>query len=123
MIGCAWVYRPLIWAVELLNEAFGQKSLHVSHEDDVVLAVEVDPAVVAVLRVVTLCLAGCRAVEDLVERLVVDVAKNDVKILAEWHVTVAMHDEATHDALAAQTQMPIAPFIIERYKVEVLLRL
>ena len=121
MICRARVFRPLVWAVELLNEPLGQQSLHVAKEDDVIFAVEVDPAVVAVLGIVTLCLAGCRAVEDLVERLVVDIAKSDVKILTERHVTVAMDDKTAHDALAAQTQMPIAPLVIECHKVEVLL--
>ena len=102
MISCARVFGPLIWAVELLNKRLGQKSLHVAKEDDVVLAVEVDPAVVAVLRIVALRLAGSHAIENLVERLVVDIAKSDVKILTEWHVTVTVDDEATHDALAAQ---------------------
>ena len=101
MIGCARVFRPLIWAVELLNELLGQQSLHVAKEDDVVLAVEVDPAAVAVLGIVALCLAGCRAVENLIERLAVDVAESDIKILAERHIAVAMDDEAAHDALAA----------------------
>ena len=121
VIGCARVFGPLIWAVELLNKRLGQKSLHVAKEDDVVLAVEVDPAVVAVLRIVALRLAGSHAIENLVERLVVDIAKSDVKILTEWHVTVTMDDEATHDALAAQAQMPIAPLVVECHKVEVLL--
>ena len=58
MIGCVGVFRPLIWAVEFLNKPFGQQSLHVSQEDDVVLAVEVNPTVVAVLGVMALRLAG-----------------------------------------------------------------
>ena len=123
MICRARVFRPLVWAVELLNEPLGQQSLHVAKEDDVIFAVEVDPAVVAVLGIVALGLTGCHAIENLVERLVVDVTKNDVKILAKWHVTVAVDDETTHDALAAQTQMPVAPLVIECHKVEVLLRI
>ena len=82
---------------------------------------EVNPTAVAVLRVVALCLARCRAVENLVERLTVDIAENDVKILAEWHVTITMDDKAAHDALAAQTQMPVAPLVVESQKVKVLL--
>ena len=101
MICCARVFRPLVWAVELLNEPLGQQSLHVAKEDDVIFAVEVNPTAVAVLRVVALGLTGCHAIENLVERLVVDVTKNDVKILAKWHVTIAMDDKAAHDALAA----------------------
>ena len=101
MISCARVFRPLIWAVKLLYESFGQKSLHVAKEDDVVLAVEVNPTAVAVLRVVALRLAGSHAVEDLVESLAMDIAKSDVKILTERHVTVAMDDKTAHNALAA----------------------
>ena len=49
-IGLLRVCRPLIRAVELLDEPFGQQSLEVAHEDDVILAVEVNPAVVTVMR-------------------------------------------------------------------------
>ena len=84
---------------------------------------EVDPAVVAVLRVVALRLAGSHSVENLVERLAVDVAKSDVKILTERHVTVSVDDEAARNALAAQAQIPIAPLVIECHKIEVLLRI
>ena len=52
------VCRPLVLAVKLFDEPLGQQSLKVSHEDDVVLAVEVNPAVVAVVGVVALRLTG-----------------------------------------------------------------
>ena len=48
-ISCPRVCRPLIWAIELLDEPLGQQPLEVAHEDDVVLAVEVDPALIALL--------------------------------------------------------------------------
>ena len=101
VICCARVFCPLIWAVELLNEPLGQQSLHVAKEDDVVLAVEVNPAAVAVLRIVALRLAGCPAIEDFIKRLMMDISQYDIKVLAERHVTIAMDDEAAHDALAA----------------------
>ena len=123
MIGCVRVFCPLIWAVELLDEALGQKALKVSHENDVIFSVEVNPAAVAVLGIMALRLAGCHAVEDFVERLAMDVAKSNVEILAERYVTVAMDDKTAHNALAAQTQMPVAPLVIECHKVKVLLRL
>ena len=122
VISCERVFRPLVWAIQLLNEPLGQQSLHVAKEDDVVFTVEVDPAAVAVFRVMALRLAGCRAVEDLVERLMMDISQYDIKILTEGHVTVAMNDETAHDALAAQPQMSVVPLIVERHKVEVLLR-
>ena len=121
VISCARIFCPLIRAIELFNQLLGQQTLEVAQQDDVILAVEVNPTAVAVLGVVTLCLAGCRAIENLVERLTVDVTKSDVKVLAEWHVTVAMNDKAAHDALAAQTQMSVAPLVVECHKVEVLL--
>ena len=65
---------PLILAVELLNEPLGQQTLEVAHQDDVVLAVEVDPAVVTLLGVLALSLARLAAIEDLVECLFVDIA-------------------------------------------------
>lgn len=67
MISCAGVFRPLVGAIELFNEAFGQKPFKVSQEDDVVLAVEVDPATVAVLGEMALHLAGRPAIEDVIE--------------------------------------------------------
>ena len=48
-IGLLGVCRPLVRAVELLNEPFGQQPLEVAYKDDVVLAVEVNPTAVAVL--------------------------------------------------------------------------
>ena len=101
MIGCSRVFRPLVCAIEFLNKALGQKALKVSHENDVIFAVEVNPAVVAVLGIMALRLAGCHAVENLVESLAMDIAKSDVKILTERHVTVAMDDKTAHNALAA----------------------
>lgn len=67
MICRARVFRPLVWTVELLNEPLGQQSLHVAKEDDVVFAVEINPAVVAVLGIVALGLTGCHAIENLVK--------------------------------------------------------
>jgi hypothetical protein len=103
VIGCVRVFRPLIWTVELFNKPLGQKAFQVSHENDVIFAVEVNPTAVAVLGIMALCLAGCYAIENLVERLAMDIAKSDVKILTERHVPVAMDDKTAHNALAAQT--------------------
>lgn len=61
------VFRPLIWAIELLYEPLGQQPLEVAHEDDVILTVEVYPAVVAVMGVVALGLTSRCTVENLVE--------------------------------------------------------
>ena len=119
-IGLLGVCRPLVRAVELLNEPFGQQQLEVAHEDDVVFAVEVDPAVVTMAGIVALRLTGRCTVENLVKRLLVDIPQHHVEVLTERNVAVAMHYETTHDALAAQLQMSIAPFIIERHEVVVL---
>ena len=97
------VCRPLIRTINLLDEPFGQYSLEVAHKDDVILTVEVYPALIAVLGIVALGLTGRFTVENLVERLLMDIPQQHIKILAERYVTVAMHHEATHDALAAQT--------------------
>ena len=122
LIRCVWIIRPLVWSIKLLYEPFGQKSLYVTKEDNVIFAVEVNPAVVTLLGVVALCLAGCRAIEDVVERMAMDIAKRDIKILTEWYITVTVDDKAAHDALAVQTQMSIAPLVVECHKVKVLLR-
>ena len=68
MICLLGICLPLILAVELLNEPLGQQTLEVTHQDDVVLAVEVDPAVVAVLGILVLSITGRYAVENLVKR-------------------------------------------------------
>jgi hypothetical protein len=44
----------LIWSIKPLDESFGQKSFHVAKEDNVILAVEVNPAAVAVLGMLAL---------------------------------------------------------------------
>ena len=51
-----------------------------------------------------------------------DVAQFDTKVLAKWHITIAMHHKIAHNALAAQPQPSVAPFVIESHKVKVLLR-
>ena len=121
LIRCVWIIRPLVWSIKLLYEPFGQKSLYVTKEDNVIFAVEVNPAVVTLLGIVTLCLAGCRTIEDVVERLAMDIAKRDIKILTEWYITVTVDDKTAHDALAAQSQVPITPLVVESQKVKVLL--
>ena len=81
-VGLSRVCRPLVRAIELLDKPFGQYSLEIAHKDDVVLPVEVDPTVVAFLRVVALYLTSPDAVENLIERLIVDVPQHHAEILA-----------------------------------------
>ena len=121
LIRCVWIIRPLVWSIKLLYEPFGQKSLYVTKEDNVIFAVEVNPAVVTLLGVVTLSLAGCRAIEDIVERLAMDISQNNIKILTKRHVAIAVDDKTAHDALAAQSQVAITPLVIKGHKVVVLL--
>ena len=121
-VGLLGVCRPLIRAVEFLDEPFGQQPLEVADEDDVVLAMEVDPAVVAVVGVVALSLTGRCAVENLVKRLLVDIPQYHVKVLAERNVTIAMHNEAAHDTLTTKPKMSVSPFVIECHEVVILLR-
>ncbi len=51
----------------MLDKSFGQQTLQIAEEDDVILAVEVDPTVVAVSGIMTLRLTRCLAVENLIE--------------------------------------------------------
>ena len=81
-VGLFRVCRPLVRAIELLNEPLGEQSLEIAYQDDVVLSVEVDPAVVAFLRMVALYLTSLDAVEDVIKRLPVDVSKNGSEVLA-----------------------------------------
>ena len=99
-IGLLGVCCPLIRPVELLDEPFGQQPLEVADENNVVFAVEVNPALIAVLRVVALCLTSLASVVNLVKRLLVDIPQHYIEVLAEWDVTIAMDDETAYDALA-----------------------
>ena len=96
----AWVVGPLIRSIESFDEPFGQQTLEIAHEDDVILAVEVDPTVIALSGILALGLTSQRAIENIIKRLLMDVAQLDIKILAQRHVTVAVDDQAAHDALA-----------------------
>ena len=117
-----WIIRPLVWTIEMLDKSFGHQTLQIAEENDVILAVEVDPTVVTVPGVVTLHLTRCLAVENLIERLAVDVAQFDTEVLAKRHITVTVDDKAAHDALTSEFQPSVAPFVIKSHKVKVLLR-
>ena len=120
-VGLGLAVAPLVFAVEPLHHALGHDALEVADEDDVVLAVEVDPAAVALLLVLTLELAAGSAVEYLVERLVVDIAQHDVEVLADGHVAVAVDYEGALDALAAEIEIAFAPLLVESHIVVVFL--
>ena len=100
MIGHFAVIYPLIGTIESFNECFWQQTLEVAHQDDVIFAMEVNPASVALHGIPALGFAGLIAVENIIQRLIVDVAQLDVKILTQRHVPVAVYDQAAHDALA-----------------------
>ena len=121
LIRCVWIIRPLVWSIKLLYEPFGQKSLYVTKEDNVIFAVEVNPAVVTLLGVVTLCLAGCRTIEDVVERMAMDISQYDIKILTKRYIAITMNNETAHDALTAKAKVAITPLVIKGHKVVVLL--
>lgn len=81
MIGHFDVISPLIWTIESFNDPFGQKSLEVAHQNDVILAVEVNPAPITLSGISALGFASLIAVENIIQRLIVNVAQLDVKIL------------------------------------------
>ena len=115
------VIAPLISTIELLDKPFGQESLEVANKDDVVLAVKINPAFIAAFGISALCYTCLWTVENLIQRLLVDIAQLDIKVLTQWHVSIAVNDETAHDALAAQPQPSIAPLIIKSHEVIVLL--
>jgi hypothetical protein len=59
----------LVSSIEALDEPTWQQAFEIAHKNDVVFAVEVNPAAVAVVRVTALRLAGGLSVEDVVELL------------------------------------------------------
>ena len=102
MISDGWVIGPLIRSIESFNELFGHQALEIANEDNVVLAVEVDPTVVALPGIPTLGFTSQRAIENIIQWLLMDVTQLDIKILAQRHVAVAVYDQAALDALAEQ---------------------
>ena len=50
----------------------------------------------------------------------VDVAKDAVKILAQRHIAVGMDDDLAADTEAGETEVPVAPLVVECYIVVVL---
>ena len=77
-ISFLWIARPLIMSVEDLHELFRKEPLEVTHKNNIVLAVEVNPAAIAFLGILALgigCLAG---IKYFVQGFVVYVAQHDV---------------------------------------------
>ena len=101
MVGYFGVVRPLIGAIESFNEPFWQQTLEVAHQDDVIFAVEVNPAAITLPGIPALGFTSLIAVENIIQRLIVDVTQLDIKILAQRHIPVAVDDQTAHDALAA----------------------
>lgn len=58
MICLAMQAGPIIFPIENLNQAFGEDSFQIPHQDDVILAMEINPAAIASSRVRTLQFSG-----------------------------------------------------------------
>jgi hypothetical protein len=67
VIGHFGVICPLIGTIESFNECFWKQTLEVAHQDDVIFAVEVNPAAVALLGVSALSERTIMTVEDFVQ--------------------------------------------------------
>ena len=78
MISYARVISPLIRPVELFDETFREQSLQIAKEDNVIFAMKVYPATVAVPRILALCLTRLIAVENIIKRFVMDIAQYDI---------------------------------------------
>lgn len=61
------IVAPLIRTIESFNYLFGYEAFKVAHQDDVILAVEVNPAAVALLGVSALSERTVMTVEDFVQ--------------------------------------------------------
>ena len=123
MIGHFDVICPLIWTIESFNYLFGYEAFKVAHQDDVILAMEINPATVTLPGVSALSERTSMTVEDFVQGLIVDVAQLDIKILAQGYITITVNDQTAHDALAPKSQVATPPLVIKCYKVIVLLGL
>ncbi len=95
------IVAPLIRAIESFNYLFGYEAFKVAHQDDVILAMEINPATVTLPGISALSERISLTVENIIQRLIVDVAQLDIKVLTQRHVPVAVDDQAAHDALAA----------------------
>ena len=67
MICLAMQAGPFIFPIENLNQAFGEDSFQIPHQDDVILAMEINPAGIAVFRVLALHFGSLLGVENLVQ--------------------------------------------------------
>ena len=115
------IVAPLIRPIESFNYLFGYEAFKVAHQDDVILAMEINPATVTLPGVSALSERISLTVENIIERLIVDIAQLGIKILAQGYITITVNDQTAHDALAAKSQVATPPLIIKCYKVIVLL--
>ena len=106
------VTGPTVGTVKEFDERFGQNALEVAQQNDVVFAVVVDPAAVALVRVAALNAVGAVRVENLVERVAVDVAQYNVEVLTERYVAVGVYYQLTEYAVTAQFQSTVFPLVV-----------
>ena len=95
------IVAPLIRAIESFNYLFGYEAFKVAHQDDVILAMEINPATVTLPGVSALSERISLTVENIIQRLIVDIAQLGIKILAQGYITITVNDQTAHDALAA----------------------
>ena len=119
-VGHVLIACPLIFAVEPFYHSLGKDFLEVAQQDDVILAMEVNPAGIAALGMLALYMDGLARVKYLVQRVLMYIAEFYAQVLAQRHITIRMNDQFAEYALASQFQMAVSPLFIQSYKVEIL---
>ena len=118
-VGVVLVACPLIFAVEPFYHLLGDDFLEVAQQDDVILAMEIDPAGVAVLGILALYMSGLARIEYLIQRVLMNVAKFHAQVLAQRHIPIGMNDQFAEYALASQLQMAVSPLLVQSDKIEI----
>ena len=94
LISHVGVICPLVLAIERFDEELRQEAFHIADKDDVIFAVEVNPALIALFAVLALCAGGSLSVENLIQAVFMQVTQVDTKILTQGHIAIRMDDEA-----------------------------
>lgn len=107
------ILTPLIIAEHLAVEPAGEKSFEVPVKDEVVFAVEVDPALVAVVVVILERIYRLLLGDDLIKGIVVDVAQVQIQVHANRDIAVGQNHNAVEDAFARKNQVAGFPLIVQ----------
>lgn len=115
------ICSPLIFAIKGFYQSFGQYAFKLAEQDDVIFSMKVYPASVAFPTISALHCASMLCIENLIQRLLMDIAQHDTQVLAQRHISICVYDQFAENAVTPQMQMTLPPFVVERDKIVILL--